>query len=94
MAGKKQDNRSDKRNTKNESKGFSAKLAKIGKSLKSFVVNLKSELKRVVWPDRKKLLHNTATVLAICVMASILLFLVDSIFGGILEGIGFYSPRS
>lgn len=62
----------------------------IGKRLLNFFANLKAELKRVIWPDRKKLIHSTVTVLAICIMAGIFLFLVDTGLGAILEGIGFY----
>ena len=93
MAAKKQANRNDKRVQKAGKKGIGAKIINIGINFKTFAVNLKSELKRVVWPDRKRLVQNTATVLAICVMASILLFIVDSVFGGLLDVLGFYSPR-
>lgn len=82
-----------KQNQKAVKKGFFARLAQAGKSLKNFFTNLRAELKRVVWPDRKRLIQNTATVLAICLIASVILFVVDSVFGGLLEGIGFYSPK-
>jgi preprotein translocase subunit SecE len=69
-------------------------MAKLGKRLKSWFINLKAEIKRVVWPDRKRLIQNTATVLAICVLAGLLLFIIDWGLGRILEGIGFYKPSS
>ena len=69
-------------------------IVKIGKKLKNFFVSLKAELKRVVWPDRKRLIQSTATVLAICLMIGILLFVVDSILGGTLNALGFYSPNA
>lgn len=62
----------------------------IGKRLSLFFSNLKAELKRVVWPDRKKLIHSTMTVIAIALTAGILLFVLDSLLGAILEGVGFY----
>lgn len=65
-----------------------------GKKLKSFFISLKAELKRVVWPDKKRLIQNTATVLAICLIAGLILFIVDSVLGGILEGVGFYTPNT
>lgn len=89
-----QNKRVGKQNQKAVKKGFFARLAQAGKSLKTFFINLRAELKRVVWPDRKRLIQNTATVLAICLIASVILFVVDSVFGGILEGIGFYSPKT
>lgn len=62
----------------------------IGKRLSLFFSNLKAELKRVVWPDRKKLIQSTMTVIAIALAAGILLFVLDSLLGAILEGVGFY----
>ena len=49
-------------------------------------------LKRVIWPDKKRLIQSTATVLAICLLAAIVLFVVDSVLSTVLNGIGFYSP--
>lgn len=66
-------------------------IARTGKRLKSFFINLKAELKRVVWPDRKRLIQSTGTVLAICLIIAVILFLVDTLVGGILNGVGFYS---
>lgn len=94
MAGK--DNRGKKNDKKVKAvpkNKFAAKIAQTGKNLKNFFANMKAELKRVVWPDRKRLIQSTATVLAICVIAGIILFVVDSVVGGILEGIGFYAPN-
>jgi preprotein translocase subunit SecE len=65
----------------------------IGKRLLSFFSNLKAELKRVVWPDRKRLIQSTVTVLAICVLAGVTLFIVDSVLGAALNGIGFYNTK-
>jgi len=89
---------------KHVEKGNKAKqnfLQKIGsivvktlKKLKNFFISLKAELKRVVWPDKKRLIQNTATVLAICIIASLILFVVDSALGSFLEGVGFYSPSA
>jgi len=71
-----------------------ALFVKTGKKLKSFFLNLKAELKRVVWPDRKRLIQNTATVLAICVIVGLLLFLIDSFLAGSLNALGFYAPNT
>jgi preprotein translocase subunit SecE len=90
------DKRIDKRSESNPNalkKSF-AFVAKSGKRLKSFFINMKAELKRVVWPDRKKLIQNTATVLALCLLAGTILFVIDFSLGKILEGIGFYAPSA
>lgn len=87
---KKQKNQTNKNAIQKIIAGF----AKIGKNLKMFFVNLKTELKRVIWPDRKRLIQSTATVLAICIFAAVLLFIVDSALSAILNGINFYTPKS
>ncbi|MGI6334613.1 MAG: preprotein translocase subunit SecE [Saccharofermentanales bacterium] len=69
-------------------------FARTGKRLKNFFVSLKAELKRVIWPDRKRLIQSTATVLAICVIVGIILFIVDSLIGGLLNLVGFYDGSS
>ena len=69
-------------------------ISGIGKRLRNFFISLKAELKRVIWPDRKRLIQSTATVLAICVMVGIILFVVDSLVGGLLNTIGFYSDNA
>lgn len=66
-------------------------LPRTGKKLKNFFLSLKAELKRVIWPDRKRLTQSTATVLAICIIVGIILFVVDNLVGGLLNLVGFYS---
>lgn len=66
-------------------------IVRTAKRLKNFFISLKAELKRVIWPDRKRLIQSTATVLAICVIIGVILFVVDSLVGGLLKGIGFYT---
>lgn len=79
---------------KNFFQKFALFFVKTGRKLKLFVSNLKAEMKRVVWPDRKKLVQSTATVLAICLLIGIALFIVDSVLGGILNSVGFYSQST
>ena len=73
---------------------IAAFFVKTGKRLKTFFQNLKAELKRVVWPDRKRLIQNTATVLAICISVGVLLYVIDSILAGVLNATGFYTPKT
>jgi preprotein translocase subunit SecE len=70
------------------------KIVRLIRKLGRFFIDLRSELKRVVWPDRKKLIHSTIIVLAICISAGIFLWLVDSLLMGILNGVGFYNPQT
>lgn len=87
MADKNEKNTKTKRNALQK---FGAFFVRLAKRLKSFLINLKSELKRVVWPDRKRLIQSTATVLAICVLVSVILFVVDTVLRQSLDAVGFY----
>ncbi|HHV42044.1 MAG TPA: preprotein translocase subunit SecE [Clostridiaceae bacterium] len=55
--------------------------------------DIRSELKRVVWPDKKKLKQSTATVLAIIVMFTVLIYIFDVAIRGIFTVSGFYSAK-
>ena len=65
----------------------------IGKKIVKFFIELKAELKKVVWPDRKKLTQSTITVVLICLFAAALIFTVDKVLSGTLTAIGFF-PKS
>lgn len=66
----------------------------LGKKIVKFFVELKSELKKVVWPDRKKLTQSTITVVMICLFAAVLIFSVDKILTGVLNAVKFYPSAS
>jgi preprotein translocase subunit SecE len=87
------DKRTDKaaKGSQNALQKIAAFFVKAVKRLKSFFAGLKAELKRVIWPDRKRLIQSTATVLAICLLVGIALFAVDNIVGGLLKAVGFYT---
>lgn len=71
---------------------FTAAYKKAGKDFASFFISMKAEVKRIMWPDRKRLIQSTATVLAIVVIAAVILFIVDTVLGQSLEAVGFYTP--
>ncbi len=85
--------KNDKKPVKSAEKDKKAK-PNIGRRLVSFFTALKAELKRVVWPDRQKLIQSTITVLAICVIAGATLFVLDTVLGAALNGIGFYNTTT
>ncbi|NLJ71046.1 MAG: preprotein translocase subunit SecE [Clostridiaceae bacterium] len=68
----------------------------VGKRIKNFFSDIKAELKRVTWPDRKRLKSNTGTVIAIILLATITIFIFDTVISSVLSGTGFYSyePKS
>ncbi len=45
-----------------------------------FVRQVRQELAKVVWPSRKETMLSTVMVMSMAVIASIFLFLVDTIF--------------
>ena len=54
-------------------------------SLKTYVKETNSELKRVTWPTKSELLKSTGVVLTVCILSTILVWAVDSILSGILK---------
>lgn len=70
-----------------------SKTSKSGKSGNRFIkffVELKAELKKVVWPDRKKLVQSTITVVSICLIMAAIIFVIDRILAGGLNLVGFF----
>lgn len=63
----------------------------LGRRLKNFFSDIKAELKRVTWPDRKRLKANTGTVIAIILMATITIFIFDTVISSVLSATGFYT---
>ena len=50
------------------------------KSNSNFFKEMKSELKKVVWPTRKELINNTSAVLAFVVVIAVIVFMLDFCF--------------
>ena len=94
MADSKTNKTAEKKTGKGESNRFAAYFKRLGKGLVAFLAGMKAEIKRIMWPDRKRLVQSTATVLAIIVLAGAILFAVDSLLGGILTAVGFYTPAA
>lgn len=67
-----------------------SKAVKLGKKIVKFFLDLKSELKKVVWPDRKKLTQSTVTVLMICLMMAVLVYVIDKVLSTTLGLVGFF----
>jgi preprotein translocase subunit SecE len=54
-----------------------------GKATK-FVKETRSEVKKVIWPNRKELVSFTSVVLVSVLIAALLIFVVDFAFGQVL----------
>lgn len=46
---------------------------------------LKSEIKKVVWPDKKQIINNTLVVLAAIIIVSIFIGGLDILLGGLVS---------
>jgi len=64
----------------NESKEKGALVKKLKKSF----TDIRLELKRVTWPTWKELFNYTATVLVVCALMGILIYILDMILSRIL----------
>ncbi|MDR0947134.1 MAG: preprotein translocase subunit SecE [Ruminococcus sp.] len=59
-------------------KGKKDKHKKKGNPIVRYFKEMRSELKKVVWPSRKKVFHNTGVVMVVMVIVAIVLFGVDT----------------
>ena len=50
------------------------------KGLTKFVDDTKEELSKVVWPSRQQLISESAAVLSMVVLVSLVIYLVDNLF--------------
>lgn len=81
MAAKRKQKKSGK--NKNEPKG-------LWKRIKKFFSDIKAELKRVTWPDKKRLKSNTGIVIAIILLSVVMIFAFDTIISTVFNLTGFY----
>lgn len=81
---KKGEEKSKKTDKKDKDKEKDKKTAKEKKQKKGPVKYLKdarSEFKKVVWPTPKETSRNTVVVVVVCLMAGLVVFGLDSLFG-------------
>lgn len=55
--------------------------------VKKYFKDLKSELKKVVWPTRKQVLNNTGVVMTVMTVMALFLFAVDSGLGALFKAL-------
>ncbi len=63
-------------------------------NFKKFFRDLKTELKRIIWPSKDKMIHSTAVVLSVILAAVLVIWAVDSIVNTVLTAAGFYDPMN
>ncbi|MPN05939.1 Protein translocase subunit SecE [bioreactor metagenome] len=62
-----------------------AKKPGITVRLRKFFRDLRSELKKVVWPSRKQVVNNTGIVIACVLLAGVVVWVLDAAFLGLLS---------
>ena len=65
----------------------------LGGRLKKWFVNIITELKRVIWPDKKKLRQSTMTVLLIIAISVVIILVFDTVIAFIMRTTGIYSTK-
>lgn len=86
---KSENRKASKKESKKKSRGDSEKGTKkkpgIFKRIGAYFRDLKNELKKVVWPTRKRLLHSTVVVLVMVILVAIFVCILDLIFNGAIS---------
>ncbi len=67
-----------KRNTKQVAKAQEANA-----SWTRFFKETKMEMKKVIWPEKKQMIHYTIAVIVSVILVSFLIVAVDFVFGGL-----------
>ena len=62
-------------------------FVRTGKRIGRWFREMRSELKKVVWPSKRQLINNTLVVLACVAVVSIFLFVFDTIASNLIKGI-------
>lgn len=62
-------------------------FVRAGSRIKRFFRELKSELKKVVWPTKKQVINNTLIVLLCVLVVGVFIWVFDAIAGLVINGI-------
>ena len=68
-------------------KGFFAGIKRFFKNIAKFFRDTRSEMKKVVWPNKKQVINNTLVVLVVVLIAAIDLVALDALFGFAISGL-------
>ena len=58
-----------------------AKKASFGERVKKFFKDTKAELKKVTWPTKDQLIHNTGVIIVFIIIVTAILSVLDIAFG-------------
>lgn len=55
------------------------------KKLKEHIKGMKAELKKVIWPTKQKIVNYTMVVIVMCILVSLIVWLIDTALHRILS---------
>lgn len=61
------------------------KKASFGTRVKRFFKDIKAELKKVTWPTKEQLIHNTGVIIVFIIIITIILSLLDVAFAQLFK---------
>ena len=53
--------------------------------MSAYFRGVKSELKKVIWPDKKELINYTGVVISISILVAVIVYILDLLLGGVLS---------
>ena len=62
-------------------------FARTGKRIARWVREMRSELKKVVWPSKSQMINNTLVVLACVLVVGVFIWVFDAVAGLVVNGI-------
>jgi preprotein translocase subunit SecE len=62
-----------------------SKLVAARKRFVKFFKDIRNELKKVIWPTKNQLINNTITVLLVCFLVGIIIWVSDAVLAKIVE---------
>ena len=62
-------------------------FVRAGKRIARWFREMKSELKKVVWPSKSQMINNTLVVLACVVVVGVFIWVFDAVAGIVVNGI-------
>lgn len=65
-----------------------------GARVKAKYKGVRSELKKVIWPDKKRVKSNLVTVLTIILVTALIIFVFDWLVGFVLQSLGFFKVKA
>jgi len=83
MAKKEADPKAEKAAAKAAAKAEKAKKG----GLKKYLKDLKSEIKKVVWPSRKQVVNNTGVVMTVMFITGMFLFAIDTGLAAVVKAL-------